>query len=167
MMEYIVLTKDGKIYCYNEPTFGFDRFFIFFGIFTSLIALGFYFSTGDKITSDIIPDAGLLIYAAFMLLGSVYEIHKLWYNNKWRNNTKIVKLKNGKFMVYQYMRYRTGYDWEFDEGFCDWGWQPYGSPDMVEEDEEIGLKGYPPTFLNVHEARLLERKIEKLYALRV
>jgi len=162
-MEYRVHTKDGKIYSYNEPSFAFDRFFIFFGILTSLIALGFYFSTGDKLTSDVIPDAGLLAYAAFMLLGSVYEIHKLWYNNKWRNKTKIVQLKNGKFMVYQYMRYRTGCDWEFGDVFCDWGWMPYGCKDMVEEDEEIGLNGNPPSFFNVHEARLLEKKIAELY----
>ena len=69
-------------------------------------------------------------------------------------------------MVYQYMRYRTGCDWEFGDVFCDWGWQPYGCSDMVEEDEEIGLKGNPPSFFNIHEPRLLERKIKELYAKR-
>lgn len=125
-MEYRVHTKDGKTYSYNEPSFAFDKFFIFFGITTSLIALGFYFTSGDKLTSDIMSDAGLLAYSIFMFLGSVYEIHKLWYNCKWRNKTKIIQLKNGKFMVYQYMRYRTGCDLEFGDVFCDWGWQPYG-----------------------------------------
>lgn len=161
-MEYRVHTKDDKTYVYNEPSFAFDKFFIVFGIATALIALGFYLTPGDPLFSNIC-DVGLLGYAIFMLLGSAYEIHKLWYNNKWRNKTKIIQLKNGKFMVYQYMRYRTSCDMEFGDVFCDWGWQPYGCSDMVEEDEEIGLKGHPPSFFNIEEPRRLQKKIEELY----
>lgn len=161
-MEYRVHTKDGKIYCYNEPSFAFDKFFIVFGIATALIALGFYLTPGDPLFSNI-SDVGLLAYAIFMLLGSAYEIHKLWYNAKWRNKTKIIQLKNGKFMVYQYMRYRTGCDWEFGDVFCDWGWQPYGCSEMVEEDEEIGLKKGLHFFSTIDEARELKKRIDELY----
>ena len=161
-MEYRVHTKDGKIYSYNEPGFGFAKFLIVFGIATSLLALGFYLQPGDPIMSKI-PDKYLLFYSIFMFLAAMSGVHKLWYHNKWKNKTKIVQLKNGKFMVYQYMRYRTGCDWEFGDVFCDWGWQPYGCSDMVEEDEEIGLKGNPPSFYNIHEPRLLEKKIAELY----
>lgn len=159
-MEYRVHTKDGKTYSYNEPSFASDKFLIFFGITTALISLGFYFTPGDQ--SSAIPDAGLLGYAFFMLLGAVYEIHKLWYNNKWRNKTKIIQLTNGKYVVYQYMRYRTGCDWEFGDVFCDWGWMPYGCSEMIEEDAEIGLKR-SLHFSDLDEARELKKKIDDLY----
>lgn len=160
-MEYRVHTKDGKIYSYNEPSFAFDKFFIVFGIATALIALGFYLAPGDPLFSNV-SDVVLLGYSIFMLLGSAYEIHKLWYNAKWRNKTKIIQLKNGKFVVYQYMRYRTGCDWEFGDVFCDWGWMPYGCSEMIEEDEEIGLKR-GLHFSTIDEARELQKKIDELY----
>lgn len=161
-MEYRVHTKDDKTYVYNEPSFGFAKFLVVFGIATALIALGFYLQPGDPLFSKI-GDKYLLGYSIFMFLAAMSGVHKLWYHNKWRNKTKIIQLKNGKFMVYQYMRYRTGCDMEFGDVFCDWGWQPYGSPDMVEEDEEIGLKGNPPSFFNIEEPRRLQKKIEELY----
>lgn len=164
-MEYRVHTKDGKIYSYNESGFGFEKFLIVFGIATALLALGFYMQPGDPIMSKI-PDMFLLGYSIFMFLGAGSAIHKLWYHNRWRNKTKIVQLRNGKFVVYQYMRYCYGVDCEFGDAFCRWGWQPYGCKEMVEEDEEIGLKGNPPSFYNIHEPRLLQRKIDELYAKR-
>lgn len=163
-MEYRVHTKDGKIYSYNEPSFASDKFLIFFGITTALISLGFYFTPGDQ--SSAIPDAGLLGYAILMFLGAMYEVHKLWYNAKWRNKTKIIQLKNGKFVVYQYMRYRTGCDWEFGEVFCDWGWQPYGCSEMIEEDADLVLKKGLHFFSTIDEARELQKKIDELYAKR-
>lgn len=160
-MEYRVHTKDGKIYSYNEPSFAFDKFLIVFGIASALIALGFYLTPGDPLFSKV-EDKYLLGYSILMVLVSAYEVHKVWYNAKWRNKTKIIQLKNGKFVVYQYMRYRTGCDCEFGDVFCDWGWMPYGCSEMIEEDEEIRLKR-GLHFYTIDEARELKKKIDELY----
>lgn len=76
----------------------------------------------------------ILIIAITVLIYIIACIAEQIKIKKHLYETRIVQLKNGNYVVYQFMKYITGVDTEFNDVSYNHGWKPYGNKDMAEKD---------------------------------
>lgn len=102
----------------------------------------------------------ILLVVTFLILVTIYII-KQKRIKKLLHETRIVQLKNGKYVVYQFMQYVYSVDPEFGDAFYKYDWKPYGHKDMAEKDpitrKEICY------FSNMADAIDLKMKIDNYY----
>ncbi len=105
--------------------------------------------------------AVLILLAITVLILFIIFVVKQRRIKKRLHETRIVQLKNGKYVVYQFMQYVYCVDSEFGDTLYKYDWKPYGYKDMAEKDpithKEVCY------FSNMADAIDLKLKIDNYY----